>query len=171
MKLSRQASNCSTGGFICNLQMCTLYGMETHPRSARIDAGKGCSEPCEGAVLAGREACGSLQGSASAQSTHRAYFCFTLLTPTASLTTYYQSTGESQGEHQSTGKQELATWLCTKRLVLHHVLMAWGTGRNLPWPKGIPKAFSCVFVECLIPKHKHKNTECLPIFFYPTWNA
>lgn len=100
------------------------------------------------------------------------YFCFTpqslqLLYLPLTMTMKYWRKPRKTAEH----------WKArTGDLFVHQVLgaaprpYAWGTGKNLPRAKGIPEGFSCVLVECIIPKHKHKNTDCPPIFFYPTWN-
>lgn len=101
MKLGRQASNSSSGEFICNLQRCSVYGVETRSERAWIPQemplGRGVEQPVRRPWRPRRALARSrLQrpGAGPEQLRPQAhtelYCCFTPVTPTASLTTYYQ---------------------------------------------------------------------------------
>lgn len=158
MKLSRQASNSSPGEFMSNLQTWECRHTAGGPGSAREGAGS-----TSGRLLSARP---RRPATAPAEAHTELPFCFTL----RSLQLLHLPLTVPTNCWRKPRKTPKHWEARTGNSILHRVLgaaarpYAWGTGRNLPWAKGIPKGFPCLFAECIIPKHKHKNTECPPIY-------
>lgn len=143
MKLSRQASNSSPGEFMSNLQTWECRHTAGGPGSAREGAA-----PQPGKAPAARAGGSSRPGPAAPQQRRPRH------TPSFLSASHYghsncfiyhllclRTAGESQGKHQSIGKQELATRSCTECSVLQHVLMPEGLAETCHEPKEYPKAF------------------------------